>query len=108
MVGLDLILLSILDYQHHKVEVVEEFNQVEVIDIVVVMLQLTKVGVEVPPTLEVDDEATVMLSRGYLRRRPLMLLLQVSSQYAIHLRLCCLIHILHSLICLPIFLLNLI
>ena len=85
--GLDLILLSILDYQHHKVEVVEEFNQVEVIDIVVVMLQLTKVGVEVPPRMEVDEEATAMLSPGDLRRRPPMLLLHVSSQYVIDLRL---------------------
>ncbi|XP_069151950.1 uncharacterized protein [Solanum lycopersicum] len=39
--------------------------------------RLSRVGVEVPPKLEVDEEATAMISRGYLRQRPLMLLLQV-------------------------------
>ena len=61
------------------------------IEFLVMVLQLSRVGVEVPPTLEVDEEATAMLSRGDLRRRRLMLLLQVSSQYVIDLRLCCLI-----------------
>ena len=60
-----------------------EFSQVEVIEFLVVMLQLSRVGVEVQPRIEVDEEATTMLSRGDLRRRPLMLVLQVSSQYAI-------------------------
>ena len=67
-----------------------------------------QIGVEVPPRIEVDEEDTSMLSPGDLRRRPLMLLLQVSSQYAIDLRLCCLIQVLHSLMCLRILLLNLI
>jgi len=90
-VGLGLILHSRLDHQHHRVEVVAEFNQVEVIEFLVMVLQLRRVRVEVPPMLEVDEEATAMLSRGDLRRRRLMLLLQVSSQYVIDLRLCCLI-----------------
>ena len=85
-----------------------EFSQVEVIEFLVVVLQLSRVGVEVPPSMEVDEEATAMLSRGDLRRRPPMLLLQDSSQYAIDLRLCCLMHVLHSFMFLRIFLLNLI
>ena len=89
--GLYLILHSRLDHQLHRVEVVAEFSQVEVTEFLVVVLQLSRVGVEVPPRLEVDEEATAMLSREDLRRRPLMLLLQVSSQYTIDLRLCCLI-----------------
>ena len=105
---LDLILHSRLDHQLHRVEVVAEFSQVEVTEFLVVVLQLSRVGVEVPPRLEVDEEPTAMLSLGDLRRRPLMLLLQVSSQYAIDLRLCCLIQVLHSLMCLRILLLNLI
>ena len=92
--GLDLILHSRLDHQHHRVEVVAEFSQVEVIEFLVVVLQLSKVGVEVPPKLEVDEEVTSMLFRGDLRQRPLMLLLQVSSLYAIDLHLCCLIQVL--------------
>ena len=106
--GLDLILHSRLDHQHYRVEVVAEFSQVEVIQFLVVVLQLSRVGVEVPPMMKVDEEATATLSPGDLRRRPLMLLLQVSSQYAIDLRLCCLIQVLHSLMCLHILLLNLI
>ena len=106
--GLDQILHSRLDHQHHRVEVVAEFSQVEVIEFLVVVLQLSRVGVEVQPRMEVDEEATAMLSPGDLRRRPMMLLLQVSSQYAIDLRLCCLIQVLHSLMCLRILLLNLI
>ena len=86
----------------------EELSQVEVVEFLVKVLQLSRVGVEVPPRLEVDEEATATLSRGDLRRRPLMLLLQVSFQYAIDLRLCCLIQVLHSLMCLRILLLNLI
>ena len=108
VVGLDLILHSRLHHQHHRVEVVAEFGQVEVIEFLVVVLQLSRVGVEVPPRIEVDEEATAMLSSGDLRRRPLMLLLQVSSQYAIDLRLCFLIQVLPFLICLRILLLNLI
>ena len=77
--GLDLILHSRLDHQHHRVEVVAEFSQVEVIEFLVVVLQLSRVGVKVPPRLEVDEEPTAMLSPGDLRRRPPMLLLQVSS-----------------------------
>ena len=106
--GLELILHSRLDHQHHRVEVVVEFSQVEVIEFLVLVLQLNRVGVEVPPRMKVDEEATAMLSPGDLRRRPLMLLLQVSSQYDIDLRLCCLIQVLHSLMCLRILLLNLI
>ena len=77
--GLDQILHSRLDHQHHRVEVVAEFSQVEVIEFLVVVLQLSRVGVEVPPRLEEDEEPTVMLSPRDLRRRPLMLLLQVLS-----------------------------
>ena len=77
-----------------------------VIEFLVVVMQLSRVGVEVPPRLKVDEEATAMLFLGDLRRRPLMLLLQVSSQYAIDLRLCCLIQVLHSLMCLCILVLN--
>ena len=77
--GLDLILHSRLDHQHHGVEVVEEFSHVEEIEFLVVVLQLSRVGEEVPPRLEVVEEATAMLSPGDLRRRPLILLLQVSS-----------------------------
>ena len=106
--GLDLILHSRPDHQHHRVEVVAEFSQVEVTKFLVVVLQLSRVGVEVPPRMEVDEEATAMLSPEDLRQRPPMLLLQVSSQYAIDLRLFCLIQVLHSLICLCILLLNLI
>ena len=106
--SLDLILHSILDHQLHKVEVVAEFSQVEVIEFLVVMFQLSRVWVEVPPRMEVDEEATAMLSSGDLRQRPPMLLLQVSSQYAIDLRRCCLIQVLHSLMCLRTLLLNLI
>ena len=71
--GLDLILHSRLDHQHHRVEVVAEFSQVEVIEFLVV------VGVEVSRRMEVDEETTAMLSPEDLRRRPLMLLLQVLS-----------------------------
>ena len=85
-----------------------EFSQVEVIEFLVVVLQLNRVGVEVPPRMEVDEEATAMLSPGDLSRRPPMLLFQVSSQYVIDLRLCCLIQVLHSLMCVRILLLNLI
>ena len=106
--GLNLIFHFKLDNQHHGVEAVAEFSQVEVIEFLVVVLRLSRVGVEVPPRMEVDEEATAMLSPGDLRQRPLMLLLQVSSQYAIDLRLCCLIQVLHSLMCLRILLLNLI
>ena len=106
--GLDLILHSRLDHQHHRVEVVAEFSQAEVIEFLVVVLQLSRVGAEVPPRMEADEEATAMLSPGDLRRRPPMLLLQVSSQYAIDLCLCCLIQVLHSLMCLRILLLSLI
>ena len=60
--GLELILHSRLDHQHHRVEVVVEFSQVEVIEFLVVVLQLSRVGVEVPPTLEVNEEPTAMLS----------------------------------------------
>ena len=77
--GLDLILHSKLGHQHRRVEVVAKFSQVEVIEFLVMVLQLSRVGVEVPPRMEVDKEATAMLSLGDLRRRPLMLLLQVSS-----------------------------
>ena len=77
--GLDLILHFRLGHQHHTLEVVAEISQVEVIEFLVVVLQLSRVRVEVPPRLEVDEEATAMLSPGDLRRRPLMLLLQVSS-----------------------------
>ena len=77
--GLELILHSRLDHQHHRVEVVAMFSQVEVIEFLVVVLQLSRVGLEVPPRLEVDEEATSMLSWGYMRGRPLMLLLTVSS-----------------------------
>ena len=108
VLGLDLIFHFRLDQKHHKVEVVAEFSQVEVIEFLVMVLQLRRVGVEVPPRMEVDEEATDMLFLGDLRRRPLRLLLQVSSQYAIDLRLCCLIQVLHSLMCLRILLLNLI
>ena len=52
-----------------------EFSQVEVIEFLVVVLQLSRVGVEVPPRMEADEEATAMLSLGDLRRRPPMLLL---------------------------------
>ena len=79
VVGLDLILHSRLDHQHHRVEVVAEFSQVELIEFLVVVLQLSRVGVQVPPRMEVDKEATAMISPGDLRQRPLMLLLQVSS-----------------------------
>ena len=85
-----------------------EFSQAGVIEFLVVVLQLSRVGVEVPPRMEVDEEATDMLFLGDLRRRPLRLLLQVSSQYVIDLRLCCFIQVLHSLMCLHILLLNLI
>ena len=85
-----------------------EFSQVEVIEFLVVVLQLSRIGERVPPRLEVDEEATAKLSRGHLRQRPLMLLLQVLSQYAIDLRLCFLIQVLHSLMCLRILLLNVI
>ena len=64
--GLDLILHSRQDHQHHRVEVIE---------FLVVVLQLSRVGVEVPPKMEVDEEDTTMLSPEDLRRRPLMLLL---------------------------------
>ena len=77
--GLDQILHSRLDHQHHRVEVVAEFSQVEVIEFLVVVLQLNRVGVKVPPRLEVDEEPTAMLSPRDLRRRPVMVLLQVSS-----------------------------
>ena len=77
--GLDLILNSRLDQQHHRVEVVVEFSKVEVIEFLVVVLQLSRVGVEGPPRLEVDEESSVMLSRGDMRWRPRMLLLQLSS-----------------------------
>ena len=100
--GLDLILHSRLDHQHHKIDVVAEFSQVEVIEFLVVVLQLSRVGVDVPPRMEVDEEATAMLSPGDLRRRPLMLLLQVSSQYAINLRLCCLTRF-YILLCVYVF-----
>ena len=79
MVGLDLILHFRLDHQHHRVEGVAEFSKVEVIEFLVVVLQLNRVGVKVPPGMEVDEEATAMLSPGDLRRRTLMLLLRVSS-----------------------------
>ena len=79
MVGLDLILHSKLGHQHHRVEVVEEFSQVEVIEFLVVVLQLSRIGERVPPRLEVDEKATAMLSLGDPRRKPLMLLLQESS-----------------------------
>ena len=59
--GLDLILHSRLDHQHHRVEVVAEFSQVEVIEFLVVVLQLSRVGVEVPPRLEVHEGGIVML-----------------------------------------------
>ena len=75
VVGLNLILHSRLGHQHHRVEVVAEFSQVEVKEFLVVVLQLSRVGVEVPPSLEVDKEDTASLSRGDLRRRPLVLLL---------------------------------
>ena len=78
------------------------------VEFLVVVLQLNRLRVEVPPRMEADEEATAMFSPGDLRRRPPMLLLQVSSQYAIDLRLCCLIQVLHSLMCLRILLLNLI
>ena len=78
------------------------------IDFLVVVLQLSRVGVEVPPRLNMDEEATAMLSLGDLRRRPLMLLLQVSFQCAIDMLLRCLIQVLHFLMCLRILLLNLI
>ena len=68
MLGLDLILYSRLDHQHHRVEVVVEFSQAGVIEFLVVVLQLSRVGVEVPPRLEVDEEPTAMLSPGDLRR----------------------------------------
>ena len=42
--GLELILHSRLDHQHHRVEVVAEFNQVKVIEFLVVVLQLSRVG----------------------------------------------------------------
>ena len=60
--GLDLIPHSRLDHQHHRVEVVVEFSQVKVIEFLVVVLQLSRVGVEVPPRMEMDEEATAMLS----------------------------------------------
>ena len=44
-----------------------EFSQVEVIEFLVVVLQLNRVGVEVPPRMEVDEEVTAMLSPGDLR-----------------------------------------
>ena len=59
--GFDLILHFRLDDQHHRVEAVADFSQVEVIDFLVVVLQLSKVGVEVPPRLKVNEGATVML-----------------------------------------------
>ncbi|XP_027769570.1 uncharacterized protein LOC114075279 [Solanum pennellii] len=65
-----------LEHQLHRVEVVAEFSQVEVIEFLVVVLKLNKMGVEVPHRLEVDEEPTAMLSPGDLRRRPLMLFLQ--------------------------------
>ena len=61
--GLDLILHSRLDHQHHMVEVVDEFSLVELIEFLLVVLHLNRVGVEVPPRLEVDEEATAMLSK---------------------------------------------
>ena len=64
---LDLILHSRLDHQLHRVEVVAEFSQVEVTEFLVVVLQLSRVGVEVPPRMEVDEQATAMLSPGDLR-----------------------------------------
>ena len=67
--GLDLIYHSRLDHQHHRVEVVAEFSQVEVIEFLVVVFQLSRVGVEVPSRMEVDEESTAMLSPGDLRRR---------------------------------------
>ena len=73
--GLDLILYSRLDHQHDTVEVVAEFSQVEVIEFLVVVLQLSRVGVEVPPRMEVEEEAPAMLSPGDMRRRSLKLLL---------------------------------
>ena len=75
----------------------EELSQVEVVEFLVKVLQLSRVGVEVPPRLEVDEGATVMLSLGDPRRRPLMLLLYVSSSYSIDLSLRYLIQGLHSL-----------
>ena len=61
--GLDQILHSRLDHQHHRVEVVEEFSQVEVIEFLVVVLQLSIVGVEVPPRLEVDRSPVLCFPR---------------------------------------------
>ena len=56
-----------------------EFNEVKIIEFLVVVMQLSTVGVEVLPRLEVDEDPTAMLSPEDLRLRPLMLLLQVSS-----------------------------
>ena len=72
--GLDLILHFRLDHLHHRVEVVAEFSQVEVIGFLVVVLQLSRVRLEIQPRLEVDEEATAILSPGDLRRRPLICL----------------------------------
>ena len=58
------------------VEVMAEFIQVEVIEFLVVV-----------QPLEVDEGATVMLFQGDLKRRPMMLSLQISSQYVVDLGL---------------------
>ena len=42
VIGLDLILNSRLYHQHNRVEVVAELSQVEVIEFLVVVLQLSK------------------------------------------------------------------
>ena len=80
MVGPNLILHFTLDYRYRRLEVEADFSQVEAVELLVVLLHLSRVGVEVPPRLEVAEGATVMLSRGDLRWRPRTLLLQVSFQ----------------------------
>lgn len=91
LVGSILALHFILGHRHRRVDVMAEFSQVKVVEFLVEVLQLNTVRVEVPPMLEVDKGATVMLSQGKLSRRPQMLLLHVSTPYVINLRLCCLI-----------------
>lgn len=56
--------------------------------------------------MEVDEDASIMLSQVDLRWIYLKLLLEVSSFYAIELRLYYVIQVLHSRLCRLIFLLN--
>ena len=44
-----------LGHQHHRVEPVAEFSQVEAVEFLVKVLQLRRVGIEIPPRIEVDE-----------------------------------------------------